>query len=182
MFNELVILSGRSGVGKSTLQNLLCRDKKFHKLITTTTRSPRTTEIDGKDYYFLSNSKFDLTEFVFTSEIFGKSYGLELKECQRVSRTTHIPVIVAAPNDLEALINISARHILVHLTSTNFEQLALDRSQASDRMTNRSIDEINFLGSINSYQNVVTLLVDGKTVEEIMVELLTLLEKGGIYV
>jgi len=29
-----------------------------HKLITTTTRSPRTGEIDGQDYYFVSKAEF----------------------------------------------------------------------------------------------------------------------------
>lgn len=59
--NVLFILSGPSGVGKSTvgssLINSLGRDK-IRRVVTTTTRPPRAGEMDGVDYFFVSKEKF----------------------------------------------------------------------------------------------------------------------------
>ena len=59
--NVLFILSGPSGVGKSTvgisLINFLGRDK-IRRVVTTTTRPPRAGEVDGVDYFFVSKEKF----------------------------------------------------------------------------------------------------------------------------
>ena len=59
--NVLFILSGPSGVGKSTvgisLINFLGRDK-IRRVVTTTTRPPRAGEVDGVDYFFASKEKF----------------------------------------------------------------------------------------------------------------------------
>ena len=59
--NVLFILSGPSGVGKSTvgssLINFLGRDK-IRRVVTTTTRPPRAGEMDRIDYFFVSKEKF----------------------------------------------------------------------------------------------------------------------------
>lgn len=54
-----VVISGPSGVGKGTLvKRLLDTCPGISKAITCTTRSPRTGEVDGKDYHFKSESGF----------------------------------------------------------------------------------------------------------------------------
>ena len=56
----LVVLSGPSGVGKSTVCKALF-EKKSHKLvysISMTTRKPREGEVDGVDYFFVSKETF----------------------------------------------------------------------------------------------------------------------------
>lgn len=56
----LFILSGPTASGKTTLaQNILQLSAlHIHKVITTTTRPPRPTEVDGKDYHFISDATF----------------------------------------------------------------------------------------------------------------------------
>ncbi|MHB1456536.1 MAG: guanylate kinase [Armatimonadota bacterium] len=54
-----VVVSGPSGVGKGTLvKRLLEICPGTSKAITCTTRIPRTGEVEGKDYYFKSESEF----------------------------------------------------------------------------------------------------------------------------
>ncbi len=56
----LVVLSGPSGVGKDAiLDELEHRGRRFHRVITCTTRAPRPGERDGVDYHFVSDAEFD---------------------------------------------------------------------------------------------------------------------------
>lgn len=59
-FGKLIILSGPSGVGKSTVvaEAMKLRDDLCFS-VSVTTRKPRPGEIDGKDYFFISREQFD---------------------------------------------------------------------------------------------------------------------------
>jgi guanylate kinase len=55
----LIVISGPSGVGKDTvLEEMKSRGLPFHFVITATTREPRPDEIDGVNYFFLSEDEF----------------------------------------------------------------------------------------------------------------------------
>jgi guanylate kinase len=58
--NYLFVVSGPSGVGKTTTCNLIIEDKSLNlvKNITYTTRQIRSGEKDGEDYHFVSREKF----------------------------------------------------------------------------------------------------------------------------
>jgi guanylate kinase len=57
--NLLVVMSGPSGVGKTSIRNgLLKACKGMVCSVSCTTRKPRGREVNGKDYYFLSESEF----------------------------------------------------------------------------------------------------------------------------
>ena len=56
----MIVVSSPSGVGKTTLVRLLVeRNKNFEISISSTTRVPRKNEIEGKDYYFINEEKFN---------------------------------------------------------------------------------------------------------------------------
>jgi guanylate kinase len=55
----LIVISGPSGVGKdSVLHAMKKRGLPFHFVVTTTTRTPRSDEVEGKDYFFISKEEF----------------------------------------------------------------------------------------------------------------------------
>ena len=56
----VVILSGASSVGKGAIRDLLLNDPdlKLFYSISETTRPQRADEVDGKDYYFVTNKEF----------------------------------------------------------------------------------------------------------------------------
>ena len=58
--NILVILSSPSGVGKTTLTKKIQQKYQSFKIsVSHTTRLPRSNEVDGVDYHFISNEKFE---------------------------------------------------------------------------------------------------------------------------
>lgn len=55
----LIVLSGPSGAGKdSVLARMKERDLPFHFVVTATTRAMRPNEVNGRDYFFVSNDEF----------------------------------------------------------------------------------------------------------------------------
>jgi guanylate kinase len=86
--SRLIVLSGPSGVGKSTvLRSLLARYPEQLRLsVSATTRSPRPGEKHGYDYYFLTPEQFtqrrEAGDFLECCEVFGRGhwYGTLLSE------------------------------------------------------------------------------------------------------
>lgn len=56
----LIVISGPSGVGKDTIARALIEERpdSFYFVVTATTRPLREGEVDGVDYYFVSNDEF----------------------------------------------------------------------------------------------------------------------------
>lgn len=55
---QLIVISGFSGAGKGTVVKGLVEKYGYSLSISATTRAPRPGEVDGKDYYFKSESEF----------------------------------------------------------------------------------------------------------------------------
>ena len=79
----IVILSSPSGAGKTTLVNLILQKKKFINSVSHTTRKPRSNEIDGKHYFFVSEEEFQNlirnSEFLEYAKVFNNLYGTSKK-------------------------------------------------------------------------------------------------------
>ena len=58
--SPLIVLSGPSGVGKSTVvRRVLARRPDAWLSVSATTRAPRAGEVDGVDYFFVDDAEFD---------------------------------------------------------------------------------------------------------------------------
>ncbi|MCA1726570.1 MAG: guanylate kinase [Actinobacteria bacterium] len=56
----MFVISGPSGVGKGTVvRRLLERDPSLFFSVSAKTRAPRPGEVDGRDYWFISEEEFD---------------------------------------------------------------------------------------------------------------------------
>lgn len=76
----MLVLSSPSGAGKTTLSRLLLEaDRDIEMSVSVTTRPPRPGEIEGKDYYFVSEEEFnrlrDMGELLEWAHVFGNLYG-----------------------------------------------------------------------------------------------------------
>ena len=90
MAGLLFIVSAPSGTGKTSLiKELLKRHSaKLEVAISHTTRLPRTNEVDGKDYHFISEKEFlELTKkqaFLETASVFSNYYGTSFKAIDKI--------------------------------------------------------------------------------------------------
>jgi len=78
--NIMVILSSPSGVGKTTITKKIQQKYQTFKIsVSHTTRSPRSNEVDGVDYHFISPKQFKeliaKKEFYEYAKIFENYYG-----------------------------------------------------------------------------------------------------------
>ena len=78
--NIMVILSSPSGVGKTTLTKKIQQKYPSFKIcVSYTTRSPRSNEVEGIDYHFVSKEKFKQliseNKFYEYAKIFNNYYG-----------------------------------------------------------------------------------------------------------
>tara|TARA_Y100001936_G_scaffold234239_1_gene261038 strand:+ start:57 stop:689 length:633 start_codon:yes stop_codon:yes gene_type:complete len=75
----IVVLSSPSGAGKTTLVKKIAQKNNFKISISYTTRKPRTNEINGEDYFFISKEKFknliNNKEFLEYAKVFQNYYG-----------------------------------------------------------------------------------------------------------
>jgi guanylate kinase len=76
----MLVLSSPSGAGKTTLSRLLLEsDPNVAMSVSATTRPKRPGEIDGRDYFFIADEKFqwmiEAGEFLEHATVFGHRYG-----------------------------------------------------------------------------------------------------------
>lgn len=80
----LIVVSGPSGAGKGTIcQALLSRRDDLFVSISATTRSPRSGEVDGVNYFFKTREEFkqmiEEDEFIEYAEVYNNMYGTPKK-------------------------------------------------------------------------------------------------------
>ena len=91
MKGKLIIMSAPSGAGKTTISNFLIdQDLDLEFSVSATTRNPRGTEINGREYYFLSvedfRNKINNNEFVEWEEVYkDQFYGTLRSEIERIT-------------------------------------------------------------------------------------------------
>jgi guanylate kinase len=84
---RLYVIAAPSGAGKTSLvKALMQREPKMRFSVSYTTRSPRPNEVDGRDYHFVTQVRFQekiaRNEFLEHAQVFDNFYGTGLPEVQ----------------------------------------------------------------------------------------------------
>ena len=147
---RIVVLSGPSGTGKSTIVNRLSaqQEVKLIKAISATTRAPRNQERHGEDYYFLSKEEFlrrrDAQEFVECFEVHGsdKWYGTLKSEVQRAHDCggwAMLEIDVQGAMQVLALYPEAVTIFIRTASETEFEQRLRARGTESEEVIQRRL-------------------------------------------
>ena len=98
----LFVVSAPSGAGKTTLVEKLRQAPNLFYSVSCTTRAPRSGEIGGEDYQFLSSPDFrarvEAGDFLEHAQVHGDYYGTLLK-----------PVLINLKNGMDVLIDIDTQ-------------------------------------------------------------------------
>ncbi|MFQ5680807.1 MAG: guanylate kinase [Candidatus Omnitrophota bacterium] len=111
MKNTVIVLSGPSGAGKTTLiKHLLTKrgfSSKLLRIVTCTTRRPRPGERPGKDYVFLGRKEFEKAirekGFLEWQRILGEYYGTPRQAVEETLRAGKTPLLCIDVQGAKAL-------------------------------------------------------------------------------
>lgn len=153
---KVLALFGESGSGKDTIQTWLLKNiPNTHKPITYTTRPARDYEINGKNYYFISNDEFK--ELKNNNKILESFYvkdrdwyyGSSIDEFQK----DKINIIILTPTGIRNILNNNQLEVLpVYIKAP--DKIRLLRSL--DREENPDCTEIcrRFLSDAEDFKNI----------------------------
>jgi len=124
---RLLVLSGPGGVGKSTVAKKLREVGDFWVSVSFTTRAPRTNEIEGRDYFFVSDDVFSQMiaddRFLEWAEFAGNRYGTpqqQVEDALRLGKNVLLEIEIAGAKQVKAHLPQS---ILVFLEPPTWEEL-----------------------------------------------------------
>jgi len=124
---KLIVLSGPGGVGKSTVAKMVREAGDFWVSVSATTREPRTNEVHGRDYFFVSDEEFSrmvkADEFLEWAEFAGNRYGTPQEKVEHallLGKNVLLEIEIAGARQVKAHLPQS---ILVFLEPPTWEEL-----------------------------------------------------------
>lgn len=125
---KLIVISGPSGVGKSTICRQLVERTGAWLSVSATTRPQGEGEIDGKDYIFLTKEQFadrvKKGDFLEYAEVFGNSYGTPWPEVKDVIDTGRKAILEIDVQGALATKRIYSGAVLIFIVPPNQADLA----------------------------------------------------------
>lgn len=126
----ILTLSGMSTCGKSTLAAELSKTDAFDEAVSVTTRPMRAGEVDGKDYHFVSQAKFDeyvrdgvLIEHVRSHHA---CYGVPHFEVERIRGNGQSVIMVLEPEGVSSINRLALKaddNLITAFIHTNPDKL-----------------------------------------------------------
>jgi guanylate kinase len=176
MNGKLIIFSAPSGAGKTTIvKHLLECGLPLEFSISACSRKPRTGEVDGKDYYFLSvnefKSKIEQKEFIEWEEVYpGNFYGTLKSELNRIWENGHhvlFDIDVKGGVNLKKLFGENALSIFVMPPSIEeLERRLISRSTDDPETIQKRVDKATYELKFSTQFDTIIIndhLVDAQT-------------------
>ena len=133
----LLILSGPSGVGKDAVLSRMRELKEpYHYTVTSTTRSNRDGETEGKDYIFISQNEFkkqiELGGFLEWAEVYGNYYGVPRDQVKSALKTGSDVIIKIDVQGAQTIKKLAPMALYIFLAPPDTDQL---EKRLTERMT-----------------------------------------------
>ena len=94
----IILITGPSGAGKTTfVERLMAENPRLAFSVSSTTRPPRSGEVDGKDYFFIDEPEFDrllaAEAFVEWAVVHGHRYGTLRSQLEELVQARRLPLL-----------------------------------------------------------------------------------------
>lgn len=178
----MIVLSGPSGVGKTTIHSeILRRRTDLCTSISATSRPKRKGEVEGKEYFFLSEKEFkawvNKGRFIEHARVHGNLYGTpKQKLIEIISQGCHVLMDVDVQG-AKALMELFPEGIYFFIEPPNLKELERRlRNRNTDRHTEiesrliRAVEELK-------YKKDYTYVIENKTVDRVVKKILSILDK-----
>jgi len=162
----MFVLSSPSGVGKTTLTKKLAENNsQFAISISHTTRKPRPNEIDGKDYYFVTQEEFDVlikkNDFYEFANIFDNNYGTHKETVIKLlsqGKDVLFDIDWQGTLQLKKITNLNIVCIFILPPNINIlRDRLLNRHKGQEKLIEKRMNKFNEeLSHWNQYNYVVT--------------------------
>jgi len=124
----LIVVSAPSGGGKGTiLERAFAEDDRLAQTVSVTTRSPRSTETHGKDYYFVNPATFEQWvsegKFVEHAVVHGQRKGTLCSELEQLRRADRDVVLELDVQGMRALKAQYPEAVTVFIEPPSLEEL-----------------------------------------------------------
>lgn len=124
MEKRVIVITGASGAGKTTVGDLLAKQYQVPKVITHTTRAPRAGEIDGKDYYFETLETFKQNNSLEHVTYSGNQYGSSYEGLQRGwENSDFVSIVLDTAGAVTYYRELGEQAIILFVTISDVDQL-----------------------------------------------------------
>ena len=167
----IIIFSGPSGVGKSTIINELIKHKNLYFSISHTTREKRHNEIEGSDYFFVSIDEFKNlidNNFFIEYEQYGTDYYGTGKN--QIDKSNNITVLDVEVNGASKLLKNNKEFIGIFIDIENEELIRRLKTRGHNKLfIKQRMDLANKQRSkINEFDYIVKNVDINTTVKNIL--------------
>ncbi|MGA6981922.1 MAG: guanylate kinase [Candidatus Sulfotelmatobacter sp.] len=167
------IISAPSGSGKSTLVNeLLKKVSDLEFSISYTTRAPRGSEINGRQYYFVSREEFEKmirqNAFLEYAEVFGNYYGTArrfLQEAERNGRDLLLDIDVQGAAQIQQKLPGATSIFILPPDRKTLEERLRKRSEDAEEVIQRRL--VTATHEIENYRRYNYILVNDQLEDSI---------------
>tara|TARA_B110000438_G_scaffold111823_1_gene109731 strand:+ start:215 stop:793 length:579 start_codon:yes stop_codon:yes gene_type:complete len=189
--NNLIIISAPSGSGKTTICKYLQKlDSSINFSVSCTTRQKRENEVEGKDYFFTTNTKFEEKikdgEFVEWEQIHGDFYYGTLKstldEIINKDKTILLELDVKGAMSVKKLYPKKSLSIFIEPPSVEDLKLRLQKRGADDN--ERIVKRLGRLDSELAYKSNFDYHVINDDLDQAVKEIMNIINnknKGVLY-
>jgi guanylate kinase len=142
----LVVISGPSGVGKDSLvERMKDRGAQFHFVVTATSREPRPGEVEGVDYFFLTQEDFrtmiDEDELLEHALVYGQYKGIPKQQVRAALQSGQDVLMRIDVQGAATIRRLIPEAILVFLTAASeaelIERLRQRNTESEDQLQQR---------------------------------------------
>ena len=173
----IYIITGPSGVGKNTIIEAMSTDLDFYFSVSHTTRPQRESEVDGKDYHFITEEEFktlvDENLMIEYEQYGGFYYGTSKKEILKESNIILLDLEVngatklLSENDdfIGIFIDIDDNELVKRLKNRGHDENFIDKRMqlASIQREKKShyqyhVDNVDIKSSVNQILDIIYAL------------------------